>query len=185
MYASRNAPRSVSNSPASSRPFEQRRLFEWELDLLWIEHLKRHHLMLLIPQMAQAFLDALEIVEEVGQDNDQAAMRQLFSQLVENPARARLLQSRHQRQFARDDLPLRRGVARLDVMFSTRYRTWPVRQNPAAESPCKDSEAAMAVAQSNLLQLSPPLVTELYPIDSLQSTMQMRWRLVSSRYCLR
>ena len=90
-YPSRSARGSVSSSPASSSPLNSVVVLERELDLLRVEDLEHHHLVLLVAQVAQALLDAFDVVEEVAEQDDQAAVVQLLGQLVEDPPGVGLL----------------------------------------------------------------------------------------------
>ena len=110
-------PRLGQQFPGFFKSLEQRRLLERKFDLLRVEDLKRHHLVLLVAQVAKAFLDAVHVVEEIAQQDDQAAVVQFLGQLIEDAPRVGLLQSRGDRKLMGDDLPLPGRIARLDVVL--------------------------------------------------------------------
>ena len=57
--------------------------------------------------MPQALLDRVQVVEEIGEDDDQAAMRELLGELIQDFACAGLVPARNLLQFV--DLPASTG----------------------------------------------------------------------------
>ncbi len=88
-------------------------------------------------------------------------------------------------QFLRDDLPLPRRVARLEVvlqrLIENRQPHRILLLNRHVRQRRRDGGGVIVLAPGLASRCS----TEPNPIDSLASTMQIRCRLVSSRYCLR
>src|SRR5438552_2880031 len=71
--------------------------------------------MLFVTQMTQTLLNAFKIVKKVGDEHDQAAMRELFGDLVENLAGICLIPPRHELKLIDNDLPLSRRIAGLEI----------------------------------------------------------------------
>lgn len=95
--------------------FEHRYLLEGEIDLGGIEDLHHDQFMAAIAQEAEGFFNLVKIIEEIGEDQHEAAVGEFLGKLLKDFAGMGFARARLLRKLLGDLFPLQRRIAGAEV----------------------------------------------------------------------